>query len=138
MFKEGPKSDRNNHRPISVLPIVSKMIEKIIFNKLYNYLTECNLLADSQHGFTPMHSTLTALLEATNDWYLNIDNGLLFSFGVPQGSVLGSLLFLIYINDLKVCPLSSYARMYANDTCLTASATDPEMLQFKLNNDLES
>ena len=52
-------------------------IEKIIFNQLYNYLTECNPLADSQHGFRPMHSTLTALLEATNDWYLNIDNGLL-------------------------------------------------------------
>ena len=50
MFKEGPKSDRNNYRPISVLPIVSKIIEKIIFNQLYNYLTECNLLADSQHG----------------------------------------------------------------------------------------
>ena len=43
--------------------------------------------------------------------------------------MLGPLLFLIYINDLKACPLSSYARMYADDTCLTASAIDPEMLQ---------
>ena len=52
-------------------------------------------------------------------------------------SVLGPLLFLIYINDLKACPLSSYAGVYADDTCLTASAIDPEMLQFKLNRDLE-
>ena len=33
----------------------------------------------SQHGFRPMHSTLTALLEATNNWYLNIDDGLINS-----------------------------------------------------------
>ena len=43
--------------------------------------------------------------------------------------MLGPLFFLIYIYDLKACPLSSYARMYADDTCLTASAIDPEMLQ---------
>ena len=54
-------------------------IEKIIFNQLYEYLTINNLLAESisQHGFRPQHSTVTALLEATNNWYLNIDNGLL-------------------------------------------------------------
>ena len=76
MFKEGSKSDPNNYKPVPVLPIVSKIIE-IIFDQLFNYLTEYNLLADSQHGFRPMLSTLTALLEAANDWYLNIDNGLL-------------------------------------------------------------
>ena len=54
-----------------------------------------------------------------------------------SGSILVPLLFVIYMNDLKACSLSSYARMYADDTCRTASATDPEMLQFKLNHDLE-
>ena len=57
--------------------------------------------------------------------------------GVPRGSILGPLLFVSYMNDLKACSLSSYARMYADDTCLTASATDPEILPFKLNHDLE-
>ena len=57
-------------------------------------------------------------------------NERLMSCGVPRGSILGPLLFVIYMNDLKACSLSSYARMYADDTCLTASATDPEMLQF--------
>ena len=64
-------------------------------------------------------------------------NERLMSCGVPRGSILVPLLFVIYMNDLKACSLSSYARMYADDTCRTASATDPEMLQFKLNHDLE-
>ena len=37
------------------------------------------MLAGSQHGFRPMHATFTVLLEATNDWYLNIDDGLINS-----------------------------------------------------------
>jgi len=60
------------------------------------------------------------------------------SCGVRQGSLIGPLLFLMYINYLRACSLSSYARMYAGDTYLTACAIDPEMLQFKLNHDLET
>ena len=63
----------------SQLPVVSEIIEKVIFKQLYEYLTDSNLLAVSQHGFRPMHSTLTALLEVTNNWYLDIDDGLLNS-----------------------------------------------------------
>ena len=58
VFKEDVKSDPNNYRPISVLPIVSKLIERIVFNQLYSFLVENDLLADSQHGFRPKHSTL--------------------------------------------------------------------------------
>ena len=79
LYKEDIKSDPNNYRPISILPVVSKIIGKVIFKQLYEYLTDNNLLAVSQHGFRPMHSTLTALLEVTNNWYLNIDDGLLNS-----------------------------------------------------------
>jgi len=80
LYKEDIKSDPNNYRPVSILPVVSKIIEKVIFKQLYEYLTDNNLLAVSQHGFRPMHSTLTALLEVTNNyWYLNIDDGLLNS-----------------------------------------------------------
>ena len=74
--KDNIKSEGSNYRSISILSIVSKIIEKIIFNQLYEYLTANNLLAESQHGFRTQHSTVTALLEATNNWYLNIDNGL--------------------------------------------------------------
>ena len=79
LYKEDIKSDPNNYRPISILPVVSKIIEKVIFKQPYEYLTDNNLLAVSQHGFRPMYSTLTALLEVTNNWYLNIDDGLLNS-----------------------------------------------------------
>ena len=64
---------------LSILRVVSKIIEKVIFKQLYEYLTHNNLLTVSQHGFRPMHSTLAALLEATNNWYLNIDDGLINS-----------------------------------------------------------
>ena len=79
LYKEDIKSNPNNYRPISILPVVSKIIEKVIFKQLYDYLAHNNLLTVSQHGFRPMHSTLIALLEATNNWYLNIDDGLINS-----------------------------------------------------------
>ena len=77
IYKEGAKSDPNNYRPISVLPVISKLIERVVFDQFYEYLIVHDLLADSHSGFRPRHSTQTALLEATNEWYLNIDNGLI-------------------------------------------------------------
>ena len=71
------KSDLNDYRPISVLPVISKLIERVVFDQFYEYLIVHDLLAVTQSGFRPRHSTQTALLEATNEWYLNIDNGLI-------------------------------------------------------------
>ena len=195
IYKDDIKTNPNNYRPISVLPIVSKLIERIVFNQLYAFLMRHDLLADAQSGFRPCHSTLTALLGITNDWFSNMENGLLngvlfldlkkafdtvdheillkklnfygvdsislkwfqsyltdrkqrtyvngslsdYGFtvcGVPQGSILGPLLFLIYINDLPASGLSSIPRLYADDTCLTLTSHDPTDLQIKLNNDL--
>ena len=79
LYREDIKSDPNNYRPISILPVVSKIIEKVIFKQFYEYLTHNNLLAGSQHGFRPMHSTLTALHEATEQLVLKIDDGLINS-----------------------------------------------------------
>ena len=77
IFKEGRRTDPNKYRPISVLPVVSKLIERVVFNQLYEYLNNNNLLTESQSGLRPMFSTETALLEAMNEWLWNIDNSLL-------------------------------------------------------------
>ncbi len=77
IFKKGKKDDMDNYRPISVISVVAKIFEKLIFEQLYEYLNNNNLIAASQSGFRPLHSTLTALMEATDKWSINIDNGLL-------------------------------------------------------------
>ena len=62
VYKEGAQSNPDNYRPISVLPVISKIIEKIVFNQFYDYLLNNNLLVQTQHEFRPKHSTLTTLL----------------------------------------------------------------------------
>ena len=75
LFKEGNHSDLNNYRPISIVPIVAKVFGRIIYDQVYGYLTENNLISSQQPGFRSLHSTVTALLEATNNWAFNIDKG---------------------------------------------------------------
>ena len=196
IYKDDKKCIPDNYRPISVLPAVTKLIERIVFNQFYDYLTKHNLLADTQSGFRPLHSTTTALLDATNEWFLNIDKGLLngvifldlkkafdtmdheillaklrfygvseislkwfnsyltnreqktvvngvlsnsckIKCGIPQGSILGPLLFILYINDLQACDLNSRVRMYADDTSLTVANANARELEQQMNNDLE-
>ena len=82
IFKSEAKDEMTNYRPISVISVVAKIAEKLIYNQIYNYLHNYNLLSNSQHGFRPLHSTVTALLDITNEWYTNIDigklNGIVF------------------------------------------------------------
>ena len=72
----------SNYRPISVISIVARIMEKLVHNQIYEYLIKENLLANSQHGFRQNYSTLTALLDITNRWYQNMDigqlNGVIF------------------------------------------------------------
>ena len=73
--KAGSRSDPSNYRPISIIPVVAKVFERIIYDQLYHYLSEHNLLSRYQSGFRSLHSTVTALIEATDNWSLNIDRG---------------------------------------------------------------
>jgi hypothetical protein len=76
LFKNGKRNLAGNYRPISVLPAISKVMERILYNQLYEYLSLNNLLSEHQFGFQKFHSTASALLDCTNDWYLNMDRKL--------------------------------------------------------------
>ena len=195
--QQGERHDPNNYRPISIIPVVAKVFERIIYDQVKAFIDENKLFFKSQSGFRSLHSTVTALLEATNDWAYNIDcgnvnavvfldlkkafdtvdheilvsklnaygirhgandwfksylsdrtqkslvNGFLsedrfISCGVPQGTILGPLLFLLYINDLPNCLKHSHPRMFADDTHLTYSAANVHDIDQNLNQDLKS
>ncbi len=73
LYKSGQRNIPGNYRPISVLPAISNIMERILNEQLYNYLTKSELLSDFQFGFRKFHSTATALLDCTNEWYMNLD-----------------------------------------------------------------
>ena len=75
LYKANSRSEANNYRPISILPVVSKVVEKIIFSQMYKYLREDDILSQYQSGFRPLHSTMTALLKDTILWLNNMDKG---------------------------------------------------------------
>ena len=62
----------NNYRPISILPIVSKVFEKVLYGQLYDYFVVNNLLSQNQFGFRQFHSTASALLDSTNEWLIAV------------------------------------------------------------------
>ena len=72
ILKKGKTDDPNNYRPISIIPTVAKIFEKILYDQLCEYLNDNNLLTHCQSGFRLLHSTLTALIEPTNCWSVNI------------------------------------------------------------------
>ena len=79
LYKNSHRNIPGNYEPISILPTISKIMERILYNQLYDYLTEFKLLSNNQFGFRKSHSTATALLDCTNEWYVNIDKKCLTS-----------------------------------------------------------
>ena len=72
--KKGDKDDINNYRPVSLLPVISKVLEKVVADQLMGYLESNHLLSNSQHGFRKTLSTETALTKITEKLYDNMDN----------------------------------------------------------------
>ena len=79
IFKSGDRSNMSNYRPITVLPILSKILERFAHTQIYSYLSENKILSQSQFGFRPKLSTSTALAFFTDTILDNADNGLVSS-----------------------------------------------------------
>ena len=63
LFKSGEDRLISNYRPISILPVFSKLFEKVVYKRLINYLDSNNILFKKQYGFRKKHSTSLALLD---------------------------------------------------------------------------
>jgi len=196
IHKNGPTTDVENYRPISILPAVSKIIEKAVHEQFSTFIEENDLLSKSQFGFrkrrstdaavtlccdtirkaagegkltgavfldltrafdTINHSTLITKLSTYGvsdkelDWFQSylfqrtqtIDINATFSeekpifTGVPQGTILGPLLFIIFFNDFQQCLKNSNVIQYADDTVISVANKDVNIINKLLNEDLE-
>ena len=196
LYKKEAKTKPKNYRSISLLPLLSKIIERIIHNQTQEFLDKNNILYKYQSGFRKHHSTDTCLSYLTDKVKIGFEEGLLtgmvlidlqkafdtidhsillekmsclgfagktiawytsyltnrsfivnvgkessspgkLSCGVPQGSILGPLLFLLYVNDMPQA-VNSELLLYADDTCLIYTGKDIQKIEEQLNSDFTS
>ena len=197
IHKKDKQCLRSNYRPVSLLSIVGKMLERIVYKYVYNYFKENFIISLFQSGFLPGMSTVTQLIEVYHYFCKSVDEGkeirvcfldiskafdrvwqkaLIFKLkkcgihgrllewfedylrdrmqrvvingqasdwgavtaGVPQGSVLGPLLFLIFINDIVHAVSHCHIRLFADDTCLFIEVDNRDGTARKINDDLKS
>lgn len=196
IFKSGNKQELDNYRPISVLPVVSKLLERAVHIQLYAHLSQNQLLNPYQCGFRKLHSTETAAISFVDTIRRNIDHGMmtgavfidlqkafdtvnhkrllhklqdlgiinlelkwfedylhnrmqrvryqnvlsdpnLIQTGVPQGSILGPLLFIVFINDMALVTRNCNMLIYADDTVLFCSSKDSDEISKVLEENME-
>jgi len=193
IFKKNEKNLIKNYRPVSLLPLLGKILERLIFINLYPYIFNNKFIDDRQSGYRRGDSTVKQLLSITHEIYKAFDDskelravfldiskafdkvwidGLIFKLkrigingtmlqmltsflserkqrvtldgvvsdwvdleaGVPQGSLLGPILFLVYINDIAEV-VDSDIRIFADDTFIFRRVDQNSST--KLNSDLE-
>ena len=195
IYKKDAKDNIKNYRPISTLPIFRKIFEKVLYSRIYDYVTSKNILSKTQFGFRKLHATSHAIHQSVNfikkshsaskhvigtfidlskafdtidhntlltklynysirgtphnliksylsnrKQYVKIGDEksekLVVKYGVPQGSVLGPLLFLLYINDLKHAIKSKASFeiiLYADDTNIFVACESLESAKIATN-----
>ena len=74
VHKKSSRQLKTNYRPISLLPICSKIFEKIIFDGLYTFLNSNRLISSNQSGFRPGDSTINQLISITHEIYVSFEN----------------------------------------------------------------
>ena len=89
--KKGNRRDINNYRPIASLSVFSKMLEKLVYNRIIAFIEKNGIITDAQHGFRSKRSTETALQDFVNNVQTTIDNkmnpiGLFWTFPRPTMS----------------------------------------------------
>ena len=77
IFKSGCPDNANNYRPVSIIPTVAKLAERVVCTQLMRYLMSHGVLCDEQHGFRPGRSTESAMLDAVSHITQNIDQGMI-------------------------------------------------------------
>ena len=77
-------SSSSEYRPISVLPVKTKLFEKIIYHRVYSYLTERNLIDKRQYGFRENHSTELAITTIYDELLRNFDNKINYMFPISR------------------------------------------------------
>ena len=75
VYKYNDRRDLGNYRLISILSIISNVLEKEVFNQLFHYLKDNSILLKLQSGFRRFHASVSALTQMCDNWFENIDNG---------------------------------------------------------------
>ena len=196
LFKKDNPEFIENYRPVALLSIFAKLLERLMYDRLYDFLTQNNILILEQFGFRKNYSTSLSVLCFTDYILQEIEKGnfccgvfmdlskafdtidhhilleklylygirglplqLFYSYssdrkqfvvvdgvesthldvslGLPQGSVLGPLLFLIYVNDIINCSNLLKFSLFADDTVVLYSHKDVNELVTIINNELD-